>query len=132
MNKKKGASGAWRGLTSVFACLLALVVGATSIAQANASFINGQLGIVNYKIVDKTEGEAKDAIYYKSEFGSLPELVAAKEALAQEIASEGDEAVRIGVVISRNPSAFMACRSADTTLHRITIFFLTSGLRRSR
>ena len=107
MNKKKGASGVWRGLTSVFACLLALVVGASAIAQANASFINGQLGIVNYKIVDNSDGEPKDSIYYKSEFGSLPELVAAKEALAQEIASEG-------TVLLKNEGAALPLDTADT------------------
>ena len=53
MNTQKRSTGLWRGLTAIFASLLALVVGAQSIVQANASFINGQLGITNYKIVDK-------------------------------------------------------------------------------
>ena len=89
MKKETRSTGLWRGLTAVFAAFLALVVGAQSIAQANASFINGQLGITNYKIVETAGGEAKDSTYYKSEFSGLKELVEAKDALAVEIASEG-------------------------------------------
>ena len=89
MSKKKKSTGLWRGLTSITAALLALIVGGTFIANANASFINGQLGITNYKIVDTAAGEEKDSIYYKSEFGSLQELIEAKNALAAEISSEG-------------------------------------------
>ena len=89
MKKETRSTGLWRGLTAVFAAFLALVVGAQSIAQANASFINGQLGITNYRIVETAGGEAKDSTYYKSEFSSLKELVEAKNALAAEIASEG-------------------------------------------
>ena len=36
MSKRKGPTGMWRGLTSIFATLLALIVGATFIAQAEA------------------------------------------------------------------------------------------------
>ena len=87
MKKETRSTGLWRGLTAIFAAFLALVVGAQSIAQANASFINGQLGITNYKIVETAGGEAKDSIYYKSVFSSLKELIEAKVALAEEIAS---------------------------------------------
>ncbi len=89
MNGKKGSSGLWRGLTSVFAALLAIVVGATAIVQANAAIINTRLGITNYKIVETAGSEKKDSIYFKSEFASLSDLIAAKEALAAEISSEG-------------------------------------------
>lgn len=89
MKNRKGASGVWRGLTAIFASLLALIIGASSIAQANAAIINTRLGITNYKIVEMAEGEEKDSVYFKSEFSSLGELIAAKEALAEEIASEG-------------------------------------------
>ncbi len=89
MNRKKGSSGLWRGLTSVFAVLLAIVVGGMAIVQANAAIINTRLGITNYKIVDKAGSEKKDSIYFKSEFASLPDLIAAKEELAAGIAAEG-------------------------------------------
>ena len=40
-------------------------------------------------LVDTSNGETKDSTYYKSEFASLSDLIAAKDALAAEIASEG-------------------------------------------
>ena len=89
MAKKFPSTGAWRGLAAVTASLLAISVGATSIVQNNAAFINQKLGLTSYKVVDTAEGEEKDSIYFKSEFGSIRELIEAKEALAAEIASEG-------------------------------------------
>ena len=89
MAKKLPSTGAWRGLAAVTASLLAISVGATSIVQNNAAFINQKLGLTSYKIVDTAEREEKDSIYFKSEFSSLQELIEAKEALAAEIASEG-------------------------------------------
>ena len=89
MNKKKKSSGLWRGLSAIVASLLALVVGASFIADANAAFINQKLGITNYKVVDTADGEEKDSTYFKSEFNSLGDLIAAKDALAAEISSEG-------------------------------------------
>ena len=115
MKNKGSSTGLWRGLSAVMACFLALLIGGQSIAQANASFINGQLGLTNYKIVDKAEGEATDSIYYKSEFGSLKELVAAKEALAEEIASEG-------AVLLKNEGAALPLNTADT----VTLWGLNS------
>ena len=87
MSDKKRSSGVWRGLTSVSASLLAIVFGASSIANANAAFINTRLGTSNYKAVDTGE-EDTDSTYFKSEFSSLTELTDAKNALAEEIAEE--------------------------------------------
>ena len=116
MNKKKGPTGAWRGLTAVFAALLALVVGATFIAQANAAIINTRLGITNYKIVDKADGERVDSIYFKSEFDSLSDLIAAKDALAAEIASEG-------AVLFKNLNQTLPL---DTSSEQVTLWGLNS------
>ena len=63
MATEKKSTGLWRGLTAVMASLLAIIIGATAIVKANATFINGQLGITNYKIVDKADGEKVDSIY---------------------------------------------------------------------
>ena len=115
MNTQKRSTGLWRGLTAIFASLLALVVGAQSIVQANASFINGQLGITNYKIVDKSDGEKTDSIYYKSEFSSLADLVEAKNALAEEIASEG-------TVLLKNNDQALPIDTAET----VTLWGLNS------
>ena len=89
MSNKKKSTGLWRGLTSVSASLLAVTVGASAIVDTNAAFINARLGISSYKIVDTSNGEKTDSTYFKSEFSSLDEVIAAKDALAAEIASEG-------------------------------------------
>lgn len=89
MAKKIPSTGAWRGLAAVTASLLAISVGATSIVQSNAAFINSKLGLTSYKVVDTAEGEEKDSIYFKSEYSSIKDLIEAKEALAAEISSEG-------------------------------------------
>ena len=47
-------------------------------------------------------------------------------------APSGEDAVRMGVVISRNPSSVILRLSHATTFARKTILSLTSGLRRSR
>ena len=60
MAKKIPSTGAWRGLAAVTASLLAISVGATSIVQSNAAFINSKLGLTSYKVVDTAEGEEKD------------------------------------------------------------------------
>lgn len=40
-----GKAQMWRGLTSLFALLLAIVIGATAIMQENAGIINSFLGL---------------------------------------------------------------------------------------
>ena len=116
MNTKKRSTGLWRGLTAVFASLLALVIGASSILQANAAFVNGQLGITNYKIVDKAEGAATDSTYFKSEFSSLADLIDAKNAYSVEIASEG------AVLLKNNDAALPIDSAAET----VTLWGLNS------
>ena len=116
MSKKKKSTGLWRGLAALTASLLAIIVGATSIVNANAAFVNTHLGISNYKIVDTGDGEKKDATYYKSEFGSIPELVDAKNTLAAEIASEG-------AVLFKNLNATLPL---DTGSEKVTLWGLNS------
>ena len=89
MKNGKRSTGLWRGLTSVTASLTAISFGAISIINANAAFLNTRLGTSNYITVDTSNGENVDANYYKPEFGSIAEVVAAKNALAEEIAEEG-------------------------------------------
>ena len=116
MSKEKKSSGLWRGLSSITAALLAIIVGATAIVDANASFINQKLGITNFKVVDTAEGEARDSIYFKSEFSSLSDLIAAKDALAAEISSEGS-------VLFKNLSNTLPL---DTASEQVTLWGLNS------
>ena len=85
---KKPKLGLRRGLAVLLASLFVLSMNATSIAQANASKVNSFLGTSSYK-VEKTGESGGDGIYFKSEFGSLKEVIDAKETLAVEISQEG-------------------------------------------
>lgn len=88
MKGGKKSTGLWRGLTAVSASLLAAMVGGTTIANANAAFINTRLGTSNYEYVETGSGD-EDTTYFDSEFSSLSEVVEAKNALAEEISEEG-------------------------------------------
>ena len=85
---KKPKLGLKRGLAVLFASLFVLSMYARIIAQANVSKVNQFLGTTSYK-VEKTGESGSDGIYYASEFGSLKEVIDAKEALAREISQEG-------------------------------------------
>ena len=76
-----------RGLMSIFAVLLAILVGAGSVINARTAFLNSRLGTSNYKTI-KHESD-KDGIYFDSEFGSIEEVVNALQDTAAEVASEG-------------------------------------------
>ncbi|MBQ9361118.1 MAG: glycoside hydrolase family 3 C-terminal domain-containing protein [Lachnospiraceae bacterium] len=88
MGKGRKSGRMWRGLCSVTASLLAILIAGLGIANANAAIINVRMGLVSDVIVETGEGEI-DSIYYDSEFSSLEEMVKAKNALAEEISSEG-------------------------------------------
>ena len=85
-NKKSGT--VWRGLTSITASLLAIMVGGTGIVNVNAAFINSRLGTSNYKYIDEGDGTS-DSTYFKSDYTSLSDVIDAKNALAEQIAAEG-------------------------------------------
>ncbi len=72
---------------SVFAVLLAILIGGQGIAESRASFINGRLGTSNYEVI-RTESDI-DSAYFKSEFRTLGDLVGELQNVAAEIASEG-------------------------------------------
>lgn len=109
-------SNVWRGLTSVSASLLALSVGALSIVNSNAAFINTRLGTSNYKVVDNSNGEETDSTYFKSDYSSVAEVVEAKNALAEEIAEEG-------AVLFKNNNAALPL---DKTSEQVTLWGLNS------
>lgn len=116
MKNSRQSTGVWRGLTSVSASLLAVCVGATSIVNTNAAFINTRLGTSNYKVVDTGNGEDVDSTYFKSEFGSVKEVIEAKNALAEEIAQEGT------VLLKNEDSAL----PLDNSSENVTLWGLNS------
>ncbi len=114
MNKKPKV-GLWRGLTGVLSALLAIAVGLTGIANANAGFLNSRLKTSNLKL------ENTGGLYFTSEFTSLADLISAKEALAEEISAEGS-------VLLKNNGALPLNKSSETvTLWGLNSHFPTLG-----
>lgn len=115
MMGKKINGRVWRGLTSIAASLLAIAIGGTGIANANAAFINVRLGTSNYKYIDKSNGES-DCTYFKSEYSKLTDLIEAKNQLAEEIAAEG-------TVLLKNQNHALPI---NTSLEKVTLWGLNS------
>ncbi len=112
----KKSKNLWRGLTTVMAVLLALMIGGQSIANAQAGYINGQLGTTNTKVVEKEGGAKHDATYFDSEFKTLDELVAELDKVAAEVASEG-------VVLLKNHNEALPI---DKAAEKVTLWGLNS------
>ena len=85
--KKGKKPSTMRGLMTVCGVLLAVLIGAQSITQARAAFINSRLGTSNYKTI-KHESDL-DGTYFDSEFKTIEEVVNELQNVAAEIASEG-------------------------------------------
>lgn len=83
-----GRSKLWRGLTAIFASLFAISIVLSAMADSRAGFLNGRLGTSNYITVQDGESTV-DGYYFDSEFTTLEEVVKAKQALAEQIGSEG-------------------------------------------
>lgn len=88
MKSKEKANRLWHGMTTTGCCLLALMVGGTSIASSLETRINSIFGTRSSKVVDTGDG-AEDTTYFKSEFTSAQELVDYRDDLNRRIQAEG-------------------------------------------
>ncbi|MBR2764881.1 MAG: glycoside hydrolase family 3 C-terminal domain-containing protein [Blautia sp.] len=86
--KRSVKEGLLRGLSAVFASLFVLVTCLSAVADANSAVINRQLGTTNF-ITESGGDPNADTAYFKSEFSTVEELVAAKHELAASIGAEG-------------------------------------------
>ncbi len=107
---KNRKTGVWRGIAGLLASLFAFSLCLTSIAKANASSINVFLNTSSY-VVEKTGESTSDGIYFDSEFQSVADVMAAKEALAEEISEEGS-------VLFKNNGAL----PLDTASEKVTVW----------
>lgn len=108
----------WRGLTSVLALLLALLIGLGSVAFSQAGFVNDYLHVETYQIVED-EGEKAETDYYKSAYGDVLKLTT--EDLDRLIADEEAHAVQEmeeGAVLLHNNGA-LPLQSSE---RRVTLF----------
>ncbi|MBE6480677.1 MAG: hypothetical protein E7Z98_09305, partial [Olsenella sp.] len=80
--------GLMRGLAGIMAALCAIFFVAATYAHERAAFINTRLGTSNVELVE-TSDDPEDAYRWKSEFGSLSDLVDTKVELAAQIEAEG-------------------------------------------
>lgn len=112
MNKKPHV-GLFRGLAGILSVLLSVSIGLTNIANAFAGFINPRLGTTNLEVAN-TGG-----IYFTSEFTGLEDLIAAKEAMAEEISAEGS------VLLKNNGALPLNISSETVTLWGMNSHFPT-------
>ena len=113
--KKSAKTGLMRGLSAIFCTLFILMLCLTSIANANASVINRQLGTTAY-ITKTNDSTVSDTAYFKSEFSSVEELEAAKHELAAAIGAEGS-------VLLKNTDRALPLNGAGET---VTVWGLNS------
>jgi len=113
----KRHSTVWRGLTTLTAGLMAFIIGAIPVVNVNSATLNSLLGTSNYKLVDNSDGtEDVDAQYFKSDYSSVAEVVAAKQELAEQIAEEGT------VLLKNNESAL----PLDISSEKVTLWGMNS------
>lgn len=61
----------WSGLSSVFSFLLIAAILSTGCMMQYEGTVNGALGIRTSKVVNEDGVDAKDTVYFESEYGEL-------------------------------------------------------------
>jgi beta-glucosidase len=83
----------WRGLSSVFIVLFALLITLSAVAWEFDGMINSRLRVKTYKLVDVAEGETVDTAYYKSDYIDVNILTAEEETLTDGQKEERQKAL---------------------------------------
>lgn len=104
----------FRGLSAVMASLFILMLCLTTMANANSSVINRELGLTNF-ITEQGESN-QDTAYFKSSFSSVAELEEAKHELAVSIGEEGS------VLLKNSENAL----PLDKETEKVTVWGLNS------
>ena len=114
MKKSKSRVRLFRGLSAVLASLFILMLCLTTMANANSSVINRELGLTNF-VTEQGESN-QDTAYFKSAFSSVAELEEAKHELAVSIGEEGS------VLLKNNDKAL----PLDKETEKVTVWGLNS------
>lgn len=86
--KKKTTGNALRGTAGALAALMCVSVGTTGIAQSLKTYVNQALGTSSVRTIQDGDG-SEDTTYFESEFSSVSELVAARDAINEQVVEEG-------------------------------------------
>lgn len=98
-----------RGLAGTMAALTCVMAGSTVVAESLKTYVNGFLGTSSVKMT-QTETEANNTTYFESEFSSVTELVAARDAMNEQVVEEGV------VLLKNNDQALPLQASPNVTL----------------
>ena len=107
----------WSGLSSVFSFFLIAAILATGCMMQYEGTVNGALGIRTSKVVNEDGVDAKDMVYFESEYGEL-----SAENLQKLIADTYAESVREeeeGAVLLKNENGALPFAAEET---RVTLF----------
>ena len=114
-----------RGLTSVFAAILAISIVMTNTAMSYASMLNSALGISTGKFVHKDGAAKEEPIFYASDYGDVNHLT--QENLDALLADE-DAFVELeeeeGAVLLRNNNHALPLKEGE---RRVSLFGHTSS-----
>jgi beta-glucosidase len=110
MKTKKARIRKWRGLTTVFASMFAVVMWTSTICEAWKGMIDTYIGTVSSKVVSEKSDDATDLYTYKSDYKSATELVNAHKNLAERIQEEGT------VLLKNSDSVLPLKKGAKVTL----------------
>jgi len=89
VKNKKRRIQTWRGLFCVFASILVLFSGLSSLAEDWKSTIDSRLGTVSSKVVTTESDSTEDLYSYQSDYTNTNELLDAHKDLAERIQEEG-------------------------------------------
>ena len=106
----------WSGLTSVFAVLMVIAMIGNTLATANSSYINSQLGINTARVVEKGTAPT-DTTYYKSQFGAFDSADAQAKAIAAALEQNVNE-MREGAALLMNKDSVLPL----TGVSKISVF----------
>lgn len=107
----------WSGLSSVFSFLLIAAILGTGCMMQYEGTVNGALGIRTSKVVNEDDVDAKDLVYFESEYGelnaeNLQKLIA--DTYAESVQEEEE-----GAVLLKNENGALPLAAEET---RVTLF----------
>lgn len=105
----------WRGLTTLFGSLCAVLVSVSLLAGSYIREINGFFGLESTKVVYKDGETAADCQYHESEYDSIDEMMQAKSDLSEEITDEGIVLMKNNDVLPLNNKGEITCLGRAST-----------------